>query len=152
MVHKEHKCNSCFYMESPKEAWPCNTCEGYNKYVNRNIYINQPDTVAIRKWDAEDAFNEQKTWKVSATTDVVNAPKHYMLFEDKGIEVRHVLAKLAEKISGASGIPDSPLFTSDYVQMMQYFMRFMEKNGKEDLEKGQWFLNKVLASYERYNT
>ena len=75
-----------------------------------------------------------------------------MLFAKEGIEVRHVLEKLAEKINEASNIPDSPLFVSDYVQMMQYFMRFMEKNGKEDLEKGQWFLNKILSSYERYHT
>ena len=30
-------------------------------------------------------------------------------------------------------------FTSDYAQMMQYFMRFMEKNGKRTLKKAFGF-------------
>lgn len=147
----EHKCNSCFYMQHERNRHPCNVCEGYNKYVNRNIYIQRPDTVEIKEWDDEDAFVEWEKEQYMKN-DSVNSPKHYMLFEDKGIEVRHVLEKLAEKINNASSIPDSPLFTSDYIQMMQYFMRFMEKNGREDLEKGQWFLNKVLSAYERYHT
>lgn len=161
----EHKCNSCFYMQHERDKHPCNVCDNYNKYVNRNVYINsnipaerkfeeclspdfKPLTQAVKTWDFDDAFDEQKF----TVTDNINSPKHYMLFAKEGIEVRHVLEKLAEKINEASNIPDSPLFVSDYVQMMQYFMRFMEKNGKEDLEKGQWFLNKILSSYERYHT
>jgi hypothetical protein len=42
---------------------------------------------------------------------------------------------------------DFPLFESDYVQMMQYLMRFMDKNGKEDLEKGRWYLDKLIEAY-----
>jgi hypothetical protein len=139
-------------MESPKESWPCNICEGYNKYVNRNIYINQPDTIAIRKWDAEDAFNEQKTWKKPTVEDNINAPKHYMLFEaedlrkEEGIEVRDVIAKLVDKMP-AMYVTQAPLFISDYVQMMQYLMRFMDKNGLEDLKKGSWYLNKLIDTY-----
>jgi hypothetical protein len=139
-------------MESPKEAWPCNTCEGYSKYVNRNIYINQPDTIAIRRWDAEDAFNEQKTWKKATVEDNINAPKHYMLFEaedlrkEEGIEVRDVIAKLVDKMP-AMYVTQAPLFISDYVQMMQYLMRFMDKNGLEDLKKGSWYLNKLIDTY-----
>ena len=139
-------------MQFERNKHPCNVCEGYNKYVNRNIYISKPDTMTIKTWDDEDSFVEWEREEYMKQTDNINSPKHYMLFEDKNIEVRHVIGKLAEKIQNASNIPDSPLFTSDYVQMMQYFMRFMEKNGKEDLEKGQWFLNKVLAAYERYHT
>jgi len=146
-------------MESPKEAWPCNTCEGYNKYVNRNIYINQPDTIAIRKWDAEDAFNEQKTWKKATVEDNINSPKHYMLFaaedlrKEEGIEVRDVIEKLVKKISDAVKTDDypqfyaEPMFTADYVQMMQYLMRFMDKNGLEDLKKARWYLGKLINTH-----
>jgi hypothetical protein len=76
--------------------------------------------------------------------DTVDKPKHYMLFEEEGIEVRDVLEKLVSKIDF---IPTG-LFTSDYVQMMQYLMRFMDKNGAEDLKKARWYLDKLIEAYE----
>lgn len=148
MMISEHKCNSCFYMQNERSRNPCNVCEGYNKYVNRNIYIQRPDTIEIKTWDEEDYFDEWDKEQYMKQADNVNSPKHYMLFEDKGIEVRHVIEKLVAKIYAQPKGSPSPLFTSDYAQMMQYFMRFMEKNGKEDLEKGLWFLNRVLEAYE----
>lgn len=148
MMMSEHKCNSCFYMQNERSRNPCNVCEGYNKYVNRNIYIQRPDTIEIKTWDEEDYFDEWDKDQYMKQVDNVNSPKHYMLFEDKGIEVRHVIEKLVAKIYAQPKGSPSPLFTSDYAQMMQYFMRFMEKNGKEDLEKGLWFLNRVLEAYE----
>jgi hypothetical protein len=88
--------------------------------------------------------------------DVISKPKHYMLFEpsdihpNKGIEVRDVLEVLAEKTAdmmGAGKVEYSPLFISDYVQLMQYLMRFMDKNGVEDLKKARWYLDKMIESY-----
>jgi hypothetical protein len=79
--------------------------------------------------------------------DIVSKPKHYMLFEEQGIEVRDVIEKLVEKID-ESRMPYSALFDSDYVQMMQYLMRFMDKNGKQDLEKARWYLDKLIESYD----
>lgn len=84
--------------------------------------------------------------------DVVGKPKHYMLFENIGIEVRDVIEKLVAKVDKQMGegvVPYSPLFSSDYTQMMQYGMRFMEKNGKQDLEKMQWYLSRLIDSYDR---
>lgn len=79
--------------------------------------------------------------------DTVYKPKHYMLFEDKGIEVRHVIEKLAAKFD-YQGYPDNaPLFVADYVQLMQYGMRFMDKNGVEDLKKMRWYLDKLIEAY-----
>jgi hypothetical protein len=94
--------------------------------------------------------------------DTVNKPKHYMLFDkeevreafaqDKGIEVRDVIEKLVKKIIKASSpqIPVweiAPLLESDYAQMMQYLMRFMDKNGVEDLKKARWYLDKLIEAY-----
>lgn len=83
--------------------------------------------------------------------DIVSKPKHYMLFEDEGIEVRDVIEKLVEKLYRHTGSvfqdKDHPLFESDYVQMMQYLMRFMDKNGLQDLEKARWYLDKLIESY-----
>ena len=72
----------------------------------------------------------------------VDKPKHYMLLP--GIEVRDVIQALAWKIPKQN----HPLFVSDYVQMMQYLMRFMSKNGKEDLEKARWYLDKLIDSID----
>ena len=83
----------------------------------------------------------------TAAYDIVSKPKHYMLFEDKGIEVRDVIEKLVAKFD-YQGYPDNnPLFISDYVQLLQYIMRFMDKNGKEDLEKARWYLDKMIQAY-----
>jgi len=90
--------------------------------------------------------------------DSVSKPKHYMLFdfddviafEGRGIEVRDVIAKLVRKVAtqmGEGKIDYSPMFESDYVQMMQYLMRFMDKNGVEDLKKARWYLDKLIEAY-----
>jgi len=79
----------------------------------------------------------------TASYDVISKPKHYMLFEDKNIEVRDVIEKLVSKFSPQ----ESGMFISDYVQLMQYLMRFMDKNGVEDLKKARWYLDKMISSY-----
>ena len=87
--------------------------------------------------------------------DVVCKPKHYMLFaaedlhKDKGIEVRDVIAKLVGKLQLQHEYVDaySYQFGSDYVQLMQYLMRFMDKNGVEDLKKARWYLDKMIEAY-----
>ena len=85
----------------------------------------------------EDKFNGTTAY------DVVSKPKHYMLFEDKGIEVRDVIERLVSKFSSQ----EAGMFIADYVQLMQYLMRFMDKNGKEDLEKARWYLDKMISAY-----
>ena len=84
--------------------------------------------------------------------NVISKPKHYMLFAwnelptgGEGIEVRDVIEKLVCKIRSKPAM--TSLFESDYVQLMQYLMRFMDKNGKEDLEKARWYLDKMIESY-----
>jgi hypothetical protein len=78
--------------------------------------------------------------------DVISKPKHYMLFEDQGIEVRDVIEKLVDKFELTS-MGHSYMFAADYVQLMQYLMRFMDKNGVEDLKKARWYLDKMISEY-----
>jgi len=142
----ENKCNSCFYALMDKDlAAPCMTCTGYSNYVKGTLYMSnhasKPLKEAIDDWFKEEhAQTQEEFWY-----DVVSKPKHYMLFEEEGIEVRDVLKKLASKLSNFS-----PMFIADYVQMMQYGMRFMEKNGLEDLEKQRWYLDKMIEDYEHH--
>lgn len=155
----ENKCNSCFYalMDKDLEA-PCMTCTGYSNYVKGSIYMTKPNShssqplkEAIDDWFREgvNGVQEEDFWVSykGATYDPVDKPKHYMLFEEEGIEVRDVIEKLVLKMYPEVGQFDG-MFFADYVQMMQYLMRFMDKNGLEDLKKARWYLDKLIDAYD----
>lgn len=145
----ENKCNSCFYALMDKDLTaPCAACVGYSNFVKGTVYMtshaSKPLKEAIDDWFKQD--QEDREYLLDKY-NVVDNPKHYMLFEEEGIEVRDVIEKLVEKVDEAR-MPYSPLFSADYVQMMQYLMRFMDKNGQEDLKKARWYLDKLIDSYE----
>ena len=108
--------------------------------------VSKPTIKEIEEWQA--GLNG------TASYDVISKPKHYMLFNaetviffvdnNKGIEVRDVITQLVEKLRVDK---DSGMFIADYVQLMQYLMRFMDKNGVEDLKKARWYLDKMIESY-----
>ena len=104
--------------------------------------MDKPTIKQIEEWQA--GLNG------TAAYDVISKPKHYMLFEKEGIEVRDVCSKLVCKVREGSNVPfwkDNSLFEADYVQLMQYLMRFMDKNGVEDLKKARWYLDKMIEAY-----
>lgn len=92
-----------------------------------------------------DVIGGHTKWEPIKMYDTVKKPKHYMLMDN--LEVRDVLAALVSKMN-IENTPKNALFESDYVQMMQYLMRFMDKNGKQDLEKAQWYLEKLINAYD----
>ena len=119
-----HNCEQCgHFAETKAYQEPCHSCD----YLSTHGFTN---------------------WKpIQMQYDVVTKPKHYILMD--GLEVRDVLAALVDKIKSYNvDIPGNALFVSDYVQMMQYLMRFMNKNGKQDLEKAKWYLDKLIDAYE----
>lgn len=152
----ENKCNTCFYalMDKDLEA-PCAGCTGYSNYVKGNVYMTpshsaQPLKEAIDDWFKNTNGVELGDFWVSykgIAHDPVEKPKHYMLFEEEGIEVRDVIEKLVDKMP-THYVTRNSLFVPDYVQMMQYLMRFMDKNGQEDLKKARWYLDKLIDSYD----
>jgi hypothetical protein len=135
-------------MDKELEA-PCAGCTGYSNYVSDQLYASEhtykPLKESIDEWFKRGNGVSKEDFWIKAEYDTVSKPKHYMLFEEEGIEVRDVIEKLVKKLDhhGYSG-----MFIADYVQMMQYLMRFMEKNGKEDLEKSLWYLPKLIEAYE----
>ena len=151
-VNMENKCNTCFYalMDKDLEA-PCTLCTGYSNYVKGDVYMTKPYTAKPLKEAIDDWFSNtngvatEDFWVSykGITHDPVEKPKHYMLFEEEGIEVRDVIKKLVSKLHAFG-----PMFIADYVQMMQYGMRFMDKNGLEDLKKQRWYLDKMIEEYE----
>ncbi len=150
------KCDQCFYalMDKDLEA-PCASCVGYSNFVKGTVYATnhsaKPLKEAIDDWFKEgvNGVTSEDFWY-----DTVLRPKHYVLFEEEGIEVRDVIEKLVAKLDKKTGKGEfvySPLFASDYVQLMQYLMRFMDKNGVEDLKKARWYLAKMIEVCDEYH-
>jgi uncharacterized membrane-anchored protein len=106
--------------------------EEYMERIGKNEMMAEQGLKGLNGTTAEDLYN------------VISKPKHYMLFEDKNIEVRDVIAKLVSKLKVDT---DSGMFVADYVQLLQYIMRFMDKNGVEDLKKARWYLDKMIEAY-----
>ena len=147
-----NKCDKCFYALMDKEAEaPCVTCRGYSNFVEGSVYAtshsSKPLKEAIDDWFNKTNGATSEDFWAGTMYDVVSKPKHYMLFEEEGIEVRDVIEKLVNKISPTMHTHGG-LFVADYVQMMQYLMRFMDKNGVEDLKKARWYLNQLIDAYE----
>ena len=114
------------------------TAEGIEEYM-KSLKIEE---------EVGDGFYGGSEEYLERPYNTVTKPKHYMLFEKEGIEVRDVIEVLVNKFWFSSNAPtNKPMMTSDYVQMMQYLMRFMDKNGKEDLEKARWYLDKLIEAY-----
>lgn len=157
-----NKCNTCFYMKMDKDLEAsCVTCTGYSNWVPFTMYKNPQHGPATLKESIDEWFKgsngvtQEDFWtKPDPQYNVVSKPKHYMLFEEVGIEVRDVIEKLVTKIHTEIKQDDypqgysKPMFVADYVQLMQYLMRFMDKNGVEDLKKALWYLNKLIAAYD----
>ncbi len=151
-----NKCDQCFYalMDKESEA-PCATCKGYSNFVTGSLYAtshsSKPLKEAIDDWFKNtNGVTSEDFWH-----DPVSKPKHYMLFaaedlrKEEGIEVRDVIKKLVDKVYMSYETPKNmPMVLADYVQMMQYLMRFMDKNGVEDLKKALWYLNKLIEAYD----
>jgi len=151
----ENKCNTCFYalMDKDLEA-PCAGCTGYSNYVKGDLYMTNHSSKTLKEaiddWYKEGHDQTQEDFWVSykgIVHDPVEKPQHYMLFDEKGIEVRDVIEKLVVKMDDAN-LVYRPMATADYTQMMQYLMRFMDKNGVEDLKKARWYLDKLIEAYE----
>lgn len=113
--------------------------------------VHKPLNDSIEEWKAGLVALAEKGTNGMTKEDynVISKPRHYMLFEDKNIEVRDVIEKLVEKmpLGCDTRLGYKPMVISDYVQLMQYLMRFMDKNGVEDLKKARWYLDKMIEAY-----
>ena len=124
-------CTTCYFRKlTGSDISPCKSCLTFSNYTSdSNLFWGETE-------EAEVEF------------DVVDKPKHYMLFPEYGIEVRDVIKKLVKKMEDNPDWAHEGTDYADYFQAMQYFMRFMEKNGKEDLKKGVWYINKMIENWE----
>lgn len=118
----------------------CSSCIGRNNdYLCESLEMSVPKGCADRKVHFVPVEQQQE--------DVVNEPKHYQMnIKGYDIEVRDVCKFLANRLSekGYSG-----MFISDYIQMIQYLLRFHSKNGEEDLRKASWYLERLIEEYKQ---
>lgn len=142
---------SCQNCAMGKVHYPNNTCE---VCTSTELSMWQPNEQTKMEYMKKLAEGSNGTTEY----DVVSKPKHYMLFDEetvvffadnqKGIEVRDVIENLLSKLGdNPKGEFYSYQFAADYVQLMQYLMRFMDKNGTEDLKKARWYLDKMIEAY-----
>lgn len=133
-----------------------------NKYVQHalgyiNIFNIKPllyETVyAINVHDIENTYKELKNKNKQLNTtstdaivnidnleqDNVNHPSHYNYGD---IEVIDYIKQVA------NGYKDHPYEAYCIGNVLKYISRAPFKNGKEDLEKAQWYLNAALEAYE----
>ena len=86
-------------------------------------------------FDVEDMFKEWDDMKEVKASDLVNHPPHY---NQAGIEcIDAILAATNHNKEG-------------YLQgnILKYVWRYDYKGGLEDLQKAQWYLNKLIEVYK----
>ena len=85
-------------------------------------------------------FTNDKIWEYGekeVTTDMVNSPAHYTAGRIEAIEV------IEDAIEAAPSTKQGFL----QAQVLKYLLRLWYKsNGKEDAEKAQWYLNRLVDS------
>jgi hypothetical protein len=78
--------------------------------------------------------------------DNVNSPKHYILYTDcnkfpSGLEVMDIREALAAKIGATTSM--THLDYSDWDRALEYLIRAPFKNGKEDIEKAEFYIDRL---------
>ena len=121
-------CSTCFYSELDGKIHPCNDCEGYDKWVNRTMYIREaskPLSEAIKEWvDCKDG-----------EVDVVNQPKHYTE-HPSGIECIQVTEHMGFNLGNA----------------IKYIWRCdLKLDAIEDLKKAKWYIDREIDKRVRSN-
>lgn len=72
--------------------------------------------------------------EAAMVADMVNHPAHYK--SKKGIEVIDVIEAFTEGLEGIEA--------TDTGNILRYICRWKSKNGLQDLEKCQWYINHLI--------
>lgn len=142
--------------EGNNSIWPDGTlCTVVRKEPPGDLYVYVKRHDNNEEWLAGldefepyvDSDEEPSVFAVDATEfDPVNKPKHYQLLP--GVEVIDVLDALCDKLDKSSVWKFSAKDASYYAQAMGYLMRCMDKNGKQDVQKAIWYLQRLESIWE----
>jgi len=78
-------------------------------------------------------------------TDNVNSPKHYIL--KPGLEVKDVREAILSKLQ-TEEIVVPYVDIDDWSRAWEYLTRCFFKNGAEDIEKAQYYINRMVQRIE----
>jgi len=124
------ECKTCFYSELDGKIHPCNDCEGYDKWVNRSIFIREaakPLSEAIKEW----VDSDHSEW----ANDSIHKPKHYTE-HPSGIECIQVTEHMGFNLGNA----------------IKYIWRCdLKLDAIEDLKKAKWYIDREISKRERNN-
>jgi len=128
VVNRE--CTTCFYSELDGKIHPCNDCEGYDKWVNRSIFIREaakPLSEAVKEW----VDSDHSEW----ANDSIHKPKHYTE-HPSGIECIQVTEHMGFNLGNA----------------IKYIWRCdLKLDAIEDLKKAKWYIDREISKRERTN-
>lgn len=116
-----------FYLEGSE-------ANGDKFYCNKRYWRYEP-------YD-EESLQKEAIQRPPEDFDMVGKPKHYQVLP--GVEVRDIIKALVAKIEANKSL--TAMQVADYVQLMQYLLRFMDKNGDEDLAKAKVYLDWLVES------
>lgn len=125
------------------------TLEVLNYNTEIKMYICSDEDRSDRLWLSECTIDTcvQVSAKITEHNNV-HKPSHYQVFPEHNLEVKDILKRILDNIEKSSF--DMTLDEAGWWQQaMQYFMRFAEKNGIEDLKKGQYAMDIVIKSMEQ---
>ena len=124
------ECKTCFYSNLDGKIHPCNDCEGYDKWVNRSIFIKEaskPLSEAIKEW--VDIKEDEEI------VDIVNKPPHYTE-HPSGIECIQVTEHMGFNLGNA----------------IKYIWRCdLKQDAIEDLKKAKWYIEREIDKRVRSN-
>lgn len=80
------------------------------------------------------AYNDFKKEVVKDDLDMVNHPSHYI--SETGLETIDVIEAFTFDLKGIEA--------TDTGNIIKYISRWKKKNGLQDLEKAQWYLNHLI--------
>lgn len=127
------ECKTCFYSELEGDVAPCRSCNNYDKWVPRNMYIREaskPLSEAIKEWvDCKDEEAGYKEW------NPVDKPKHYTE-HPSGIECIQVTEHMGFNLGNA----------------IKYIWRCdLKKDAIEDLKKAKWYIDREINKRVKHN-
>ena len=126
----EKECRTCFYSELDGKIHPCNDCEGYDKWVNRSIFIREaakPLSEAVKEW----VDSDHSEW----ANDSIHKPKHYTE-HPSGIECIQVTEHMGFNLGNA----------------IKYIWRCdLKLDAIEDLKKAKWYIDREIDKRVKHN-
>lgn len=99
--------------------------DAYVEKIDDDHYVCMPQPIKLTYADIENHKKEN---------DLVNHPQHYK--SKSGLEVIDAIKAFTEDLQGIEAV--------DTANIIKYICRWKKKNGLQDLEKAQWYLNNLI--------